>query len=185
MSESLDVDRRFERAVKVIMNQALVWPQSVTLENPIPEALWVENEAAFLHQGRGINAYIRGKVELSEVNFEPIILACSTMDTPICAIWDSHDPWWAESDTFLNISNERTDFVAADYLRALIPYQELSSKAVKNFEVPGANRVISISTELKECISNEGELCFIWHINALPQQRVGHEDRRVTISTQR
>ncbi|KAJ3578585.1 hypothetical protein NPX13_g1985 [Xylaria arbuscula] len=176
LAESCEVDKRFERAIKVELHQSLESPQSVTLKTPIPETLWVENEATFLHQGRGINAYIRGEVQISKLTFQDVIFACSTMDTPVCAIIDSHDHAWSEIDTFLTISNERADFVAADYLRAQVPHEELSSKAMKKIKIPGTESFMVISAELNEYTSDKVEMRFTWRINALLQQDVIEQD---------
>ncbi|KAI0908031.1 HET-domain-containing protein [Ustulina deusta] len=169
--QSLDVERRFERAIKVVMNQSLVWPLAITLETVAPQELWVETHATFLHQGRGINAYIRGKVRLSEETLQPIIIGCSTMGKPICAIWHSRDPVWGDVDNFLYVSNERADFVATDYMRIHFPSQEPSPKAIKNIEIPGTKSFISISAELKGHTSEGGQPLFTLHINALTQQQ--------------
>ncbi|KAI0965544.1 heterokaryon incompatibility protein-domain-containing protein [Xylaria arbuscula] len=167
--ESLDVERRFERGIKVILNTSLVWPQDITLEAFAPESLWLKNHATFLHQGRGINAYIRGRICLSETTFLPIVVACSTMDTPACAIWDSRDDLWSNIDHFLKISNEMSDFVAADYFRDFASLGR-SSSVRKYIEFQGMVRFICILAELKEHISETGQSLFTLHIEALTGQ---------------
>ncbi|RYC63731.1 hypothetical protein CHU98_g2471 [Xylaria longipes] len=55
--QSLEVERRFERAIKLEVIQTPDYPSILTLEDVSPEGLWVGHSAAsFMHQGQGINA---------------------------------------------------------------------------------------------------------------------------------
>ncbi|KAI0423890.1 heterokaryon incompatibility protein-domain-containing protein [Xylaria sp. FL1042] len=183
--ESLDVERRFECAISIELNESLVWPHAITLETFVPESLWVRNHACFLHQGRGINAYIRGRVRLSERIVQPIIIAFSTMSTPICTIWHPRDALWNSVDHFLNISNQRADFVAVDYLRVHFLSRELSLEARKDIEIQGTNSFISILAELKRHTSEEGQSLFTLHIKALTSQRAFKQIDSATIENPR
>ncbi|KAI1280225.1 heterokaryon incompatibility protein-domain-containing protein [Xylaria sp. FL0933] len=165
--ESLDIERRFERSIRVELNENLIRPQEVSLETFLPESLWVRNYASFLHQGRGINAYIRGRVRLSEDVVQPIIVACSTMNMPVCTIWHPRDALWHSVDHFLNISTQRADFVAVDYLRVHFSTQELSMRTRKDIRIQGTKSFVSISAELKEHLSEEGQPVFTLRLHAV------------------
>ncbi|KAJ2980033.1 hypothetical protein NUW58_g7052 [Xylaria curta] len=167
--ESLDVDRRFERAIKVELMQSPAYPEILTLEAVAPEGLWVEPRASFMHQGQGINAYVRCGVRLPDSSLRAIIVACSTMDTPVCAIWQPSDPLWLSVEQFLNNSNERADFIAADYLRFHFLSNDVdtfSSSAVKRLESQNMENVVSILAELEECTAEGGQLMFMLRIKA-------------------
>lgn len=183
--ESSLIDERLEGAIYVKLDQVLVWPQSVTLETAFPEALWIESEALFLHEGKGINAYIRGNVRLSESTVRPIIFACSTMEAPICAIWEPYDHLWSDVDTFLNFSNERADFLAVDYLRAQFSHGGLSSNATRNIPIQGTRSFIWISAELKEHVPDQGRRHFTWSISTLLQQQPPEGEHRLVTQWRR
>jgi hypothetical protein len=55
-----------------------------------PKALWDDNRELFLHQGQGINVYVKFTTNIPEPSYHgyhsSIIVACSTMGTPVCAI---------------------------------------------------------------------------------------------------
>ncbi|KAI0399456.1 heterokaryon incompatibility protein-domain-containing protein [Xylaria palmicola] len=162
--ESLEAERRFERSIKVELPVAST---VVTLDAALPQSLWIENRLSFLHQGRGINAYLRCSVHLADETVHPIIVACSTMGTPICTIWTPHDDSWSNIDHFLSNCNERADFIAADYLRAhFIRKLHLTamSSVTKNIGSPGVGEPISISVKLDECVGEEGLHQFILRI---------------------
>lgn len=166
-SESVDIARRFERSIRLEVGSSPSWPGAITMESVSPKGLWVENHASFLHQGRGINAYVRFKVRFPDGIIHPIIVACSTMGTPVCAIWHSHDPLFQAVDWFLKNCNERADFVATDYLRFHFLSREpdrYSSKALKYFQSPVTDVFTTISAELKEHRDEGGQLLFILHV---------------------
>ncbi|KAI1114020.1 heterokaryon incompatibility protein-domain-containing protein [Nemania sp. NC0429] len=166
-SDSIDVARRFERAIRLEVGRSPSWSGAITMESVAPKGLWVENHACFLHQGQGINAYVRFKVRLPDKTTRSIIVACSTMGEPVCAIWHSHDPLWNHVDHFLNNCNERADFVATDYLRFHFLGRDpnkYSSKAIQNFPSPGMEVFTTISAELKEHRNEGGQLEFILQI---------------------
>ncbi|KAI1192927.1 heterokaryon incompatibility protein-domain-containing protein [Nemania serpens] len=180
-SECVDIVRRFERAIRLEVGSSPNWPGAITMESVAPKGLWVENHASFLHQGRGINAYVRFKVRLPDEPIHQIIVSCSTMGTPVCAIWHSQDPLWEAVDQFLKNSNERADFVATDYLRFHFLSREpdkFSSKAIKSFQSPATDVITTISAELREHRDEEGLLIFILHV--LPGTRTSRQQDMIT-----
>ncbi|KAF2966381.1 hypothetical protein GQX73_g7178 [Xylaria multiplex] len=177
--ESLEVDRRFERAISVEVTQFPASPQIIALEAFAPEGLWVEQRASFMHQGQGINAYIRCRVRLPDKTLRPIIVACSTMDIPVCAIWHCFDPMWDNVEQFLNNANERADFIAADYLRFHFLSQEgygFSSSAIKHLQSQNMEKLVSVSAELEERTVERGQSRFIWRIKAWEHLEAGGMD---------
>ncbi|KAI1184382.1 heterokaryon incompatibility protein-domain-containing protein [Nemania serpens] len=180
-SESADVERRFERAIMLEVGRSPELPGAVIMESVAPKGLWVENNASFLHQGRGINVYVRFKVRLPDGTIQPIIVACSTMETPVCAIWHSRDRVWGAVERFLRNSNEMADFVATDYLRFHFLSREpdsYSSKAITYFESPVTDVVTTISAELKEYRDMGGQLKFLLHV--LPGIQTGRQQNMIT-----
>ncbi|KAI1146762.1 heterokaryon incompatibility protein-domain-containing protein [Nemania diffusa] len=166
ISESLDIERQFERAIRVELTKPPGWPGAIRIEAVAPEGLWVEKKSSFLHQGRGINAYVQCAVHLPDQTLLRIIVACSTMGDPVCNIWHPHDHMWHDIEYFLNNSNERADFVAVDYLRMhFLSHHTASSKATKYLGSQGTRNFISISAELKGHTNDEGHSLFILHIN--------------------
>ncbi|KAI0530430.1 heterokaryon incompatibility protein-domain-containing protein [Xylaria digitata] len=167
--ESLEVDQRFERAIRVEVTQFPAYPRIIAVEAFSPEGLWVEQRASFMHQGQGINAYIRCGVRLPDNTLRPIIVACSTMDVPVCAIWHYFDPLWGNIEQFLSNANERADFIAADYLRFHFLSQEshsFSSSAIKHLQSQNMEKLVSVSAELEERTAEGGQSMFILHIKA-------------------
>ncbi|KAI1126974.1 heterokaryon incompatibility protein-domain-containing protein [Nemania abortiva] len=178
-SDSAEIERRFDRAIRVELSKSLGRPGAFRLERVAPEGLWVENQASFLHQGRGINAYIQCGIRLSDHIDESIIVACSTMGDPVCAIWHSHDNVWGSVAYFLNNCNERADFVAVDYLRVHFLSREghFTSTATKRLDSQETGNSIFISAELKEDTDEGGRSQFILHIHAwAPHQADGEPD---------
>ncbi|KAI3325630.1 heterokaryon incompatibility protein-domain-containing protein [Xylariaceae sp. AK1471] len=164
--ESLVVKRRFEGAIKVELPKPLrplyatdghspntirkPLCSSYTIDGLAPSALWDETRALFLHQGQGINAYIHLTINLLNQAPVSIIVACSTMDTPVCAIWESSNPLMHDVHNFMKANTELADFVAADYLRLNFLCQENDP-----------NSFIPISAELKEQTIWNGQTRFV------------------------
>ncbi|KAI0096091.1 heterokaryon incompatibility protein-domain-containing protein [Nemania sp. FL0031] len=172
-SESANIERRFDRAIRVELVNSLGRPGVMRIERVAPEGLWVENHMSFLHQGRGINAYIRCEVRLSDQTLRPIIVACSTMGDPVCVIWHPRDWLWDTVVYFLDNCNERADFVAVDYLRVHFLSREDNdtSKATKHLESQEMENSISITAELKEDTDDEGAPRFVYKCVGTPPGR--------------
>ncbi|KAI1429066.1 heterokaryon incompatibility protein-domain-containing protein [Xylaria sp. FL1777] len=171
--ESHDIERRFERSIKVKLGRSRDSSLCITLDTFLPEGLWVENHKSFLHQGRGINAYIRSRVSLPNKTFKHIIVAFSTMDTPICTIFYDGDYLWSQINQFLDVSDDRADFVTIDKLRNTLSIHgySLSSRAKEIIKFPELNISIPVFAELKEYTSEGGQSRFTLQISVL--EKVG------------
>ncbi|KAI8627208.1 heterokaryon incompatibility protein-domain-containing protein [Xylariaceae sp. FL1651] len=149
LSDAHFVGQRFQRALKIE-------PSSMAKSSSglAPKALWDENRALFLNQGHGINAYLRLAFPVPGFHeHRLLIVACSTMDTPFCVIFQQTDPMWPQIHSFLETSHEMSDFVAVDYLRLSFSVQEwptLSSKASTCIQGTASLDYFNVSAELKE-----------------------------------
>ncbi|KAI1103404.1 HET-domain-containing protein [Jackrogersella minutella] len=147
--ESESLDRRFRDAICVNFTQAPC--QIIT---GMPKQLWDPNRSLFLNQGQGINVYLLLQFNLvnhPNASFQ-IIVACSTMDEPVCAIWAENHPLWEKILQFMNSAKELFDYVAADYLR--LHFLSLRSSIPSSFELckvrhPHMDMMINFEAELK------------------------------------
>ncbi|KAI1422638.1 heterokaryon incompatibility protein-domain-containing protein [Xylaria sp. FL1777] len=159
--ESARIDKRFEGAIYVRC------PETIRISGAAPGALWDQNRLLFLNQGQGINAYVRILLQenLGLSAAVTVIVACSTMERPICTIWDHHNPMYGRVQAFIK-SKVLADYVGADYLRLrLMAHQHAmaaTSKAVANIDSSSRNPV-SLQVELQEHVF-EGQRGFVLNI---------------------
>ncbi|RWA09760.1 hypothetical protein EKO27_g5350 [Xylaria grammica] len=160
--ESARISRRFEGAIYVRC------PESVRIAAAAPEALWDQNRLLFLNQGQGINTYIRlgFRARLGLKGHTAAIIACSTMERPVCAIWELSDPMFSRAQGFMQ-SKVLADYVAADYLRLRVLANQGSnsatSKAVAHIQDPSSATSISVHVELQEHVY-EGQRGFLLNV---------------------
>ncbi|KAI1378168.1 hypothetical protein F4677DRAFT_414581 [Hypoxylon crocopeplum] len=132
-AESHLIDDRFRWAIQT----DILW-DLCQVDAAAPEQLWDENRKLFLDQGQGINAYMLIRFRLPDHNYQdlPLLVACSTMDDPVCVILTEQHPLWQPVYAFMKSAKEVTDYVAADYLRLHFLSQETQpSSSVASCEV--------------------------------------------------
>ncbi|KAI1407931.1 HET-domain-containing protein [Hypoxylon sp. FL1857] len=96
-SESESIENRFRGAICVDFSRARCQIVSV-----MPLQLWDERRSLFLNVGEGINAYHLLRVQ--------ILVTCSTMFEPICAVWTEDHPFWNTLFQFMNGAKELSDY---------------------------------------------------------------------------
>ncbi|KAF2973082.1 hypothetical protein GQX73_g656 [Xylaria multiplex] len=147
--ESVRIARRFEGAICVRC------PDTARIAAAAPKELWDQNRLLFLNQGQGINAYIRlvFRPKLGLKGYTAAIIAVSTMERPVCAIWGLSDPMFNRAQGFMQ-SRVLADYVAADYLRLRMLGNQSSksttSRAVARILDPSSSTSISVQVELQE-----------------------------------
>ncbi|KAI1173343.1 heterokaryon incompatibility protein-domain-containing protein [Nemania sp. FL0916] len=179
-SESFDVERRSERAIVVKVSRPPEWAGAFTLDSAMPGGLWDRNRATFLHQGRGINAYIRCKVSFPDGTVQSVIVGCSTMAEPLCNIWHIRDPVWSIVDKFLSTANETADFLIQDHpVFSGLRWKHGKSPPGKItlFSNANAGDSVSISFTIKETTDRRGQLQFVLHISILEPYQADRIDR--------
>ncbi|TGJ81038.1 hypothetical protein E0Z10_g7717 [Xylaria hypoxylon] len=160
--ESARIGRRFEGAVYIRC------PETVRIAAAAPEALWDQNRLLFLNQGQGINTYIRlgFRSKLGLNSHSAAIIACSTMERPVCAIWELSNPMFSRAQGFMQ-SKVLADYVAADYMKLRVLGNQASnyatSKAVAQIRDPSTNTSVFVQVELQEHVF-EGQRGFVLNI---------------------
>ncbi|KAI0910753.1 heterokaryon incompatibility protein-domain-containing protein [Ustulina deusta] len=157
------IGRRFEGGVYVRH------PDTVRITATAPGALWDQSRSLFLNQGQGINAYVRlgfrERLGLKDQT-AAVIIACSTMERPVCTIWEKRNPMFSRAQGFMK-SKVLADYVAADYLRLRMIGNQgsnaVTSKAVAHIEDPSSAKTISVQVELQEHVF-EGQRGFVLNI---------------------
>ncbi|KAI0538283.1 hypothetical protein GGR58DRAFT_526553 [Xylaria digitata] len=147
--ESARIVRRFEGAI------CARCPETVRIAVAAPKELWDQNRLLFLNQGQGINAYIRlgFRAKLGLKGHTAAIVAVSTMERPVCAIWELSDPMFSCAQGFMQ-SKVLADYVTADYLRLRVLGNQSSksttSKAVAHILDPSLSTSVSVQVGLQE-----------------------------------
>lgn len=127
-AESQRLEQRFAGGIRVRTQSQI--------QKVAPVHLWDQTRRTFMHQGRGINAWVVIQLpnpapESSNGNGAPrptrAIVACSTMNyridqpgRPVCTIWIEGMGAWRNALGFLETRKEIADYVMADYLANLI-----------------------------------------------------------------
>ncbi|KAK8035467.1 hypothetical protein PG993_010462 [Apiospora rasikravindrae] len=132
-AESQRLERRFAGGIRVRTRSQI--------QKVAPIHLWDQTRRTFMHQGRGINAWVvihlpdptpkpnrsDSKVEAVRKGPARAIVACSTMGyevgepgQPVCTIWIEGQGAWRNALGFLETRTEIADYVAADYLTNLV-----------------------------------------------------------------
>ncbi|KAI1311431.1 heterokaryon incompatibility protein-domain-containing protein [Xylaria venustula] len=140
------IDRRFEESIYVRYPR-----EEVYIIATAPDALWDPTRSLFLSQGQGINAYIRlgFHADSGLKSATPMIIALSTMELPVCAIWEHTNPLFGRVQGYMR-SKVLADFVAADYLRIRILGNNAATwKAVAHVDTVSGSP-FSIQAELRE-----------------------------------
>ncbi|KAK7995873.1 hypothetical protein PG991_015340 [Apiospora marii] len=132
-AESQRLEQRFAGGIRVRTRSQI--------QKVAPVHLWDQTRRTFMHQGRGINAWVVIQLpspapESSNGSGPPkkaqqiptrAIVACSTMGyeldqpgRPVCTIWVEGQGPWRNALGFLETRKEIADYVMADYLVNLI-----------------------------------------------------------------
>ncbi|KAK7967654.1 uncharacterized protein PG986_001931 [Apiospora aurea] len=132
-AESQRLERRFFGGIRVLTRSQI--------QKVAPIHLWDQTRRTFMHQGRGINAWVvihlpdpTPKSNSSGIKTEVVrkgparaIVACSTMGfevgepgSPVLTIWIEGQGAWRNALGFLETRTEIADYVAADYLTNLV-----------------------------------------------------------------
>ncbi|KAI0523802.1 heterokaryon incompatibility protein-domain-containing protein [Xylaria bambusicola] len=162
------INRCFEGAVCVR------FPETLRIRTTAPEALWDQNRSLFFNHGQGINGYIHLQLdESSERDFRRgFIVAYSTMERPLCVIWQQYDHAFSRVQGFMK-SKVLADYVAADYLRLRFGSQysdAATSRASTLIVDPSSSMFISILVELQEH-EYQGQRGFVLNIHLSRGQR--------------
>ncbi|KAI1139396.1 HET-domain-containing protein [Hypoxylon sp. FL0543] len=158
-SESEKIEKRFRGAICVDFSQV-----SCEIVAIMPPQLWDEKRRLFLNMGEGINAYLRLRFYLWDspgISF-PLLVTCSTMFEPGCAIWTEDHPFWDDLLLFTNVAKELTDYVAADYLRGQILSwggSQLSSTDACKLKHPQFRSMVYIQVAIRPHVA-ESQPCF-------------------------
>ncbi|KAK8136004.1 heterokaryon incompatibility protein-domain-containing protein [Apiospora sp. TS-2023a] len=132
--ESQRLEQRFAGGIRVRTRSQI--------QKVAPVHLWDQTRRTFMHQGRGINAWVVVQLpnpasESSSSSGAPkgaqsrpptrAIVACSTMGyevdqpgRPVCTIWIEGQGAWRHALGFLETRKEIADYVMADYLANLV-----------------------------------------------------------------
>ncbi|EON68918.1 hypothetical protein W97_08176 [Coniosporium apollinis CBS 100218] len=161
LAESLSLNSQYRHAIRF---------RNVTGENYClrgmiqPEDLWDSKRMLFLDQGSGLNAFVVLKYPMSKVHqvcdFQ-VVIACSTMDAPMCVIWSEQDKTqWNKVLHHMQTSREITDYVAYDYLQRYFgEFAPRRTQSTCYFQDPNSGRKAAVEARLK-VDKFEGMECF-------------------------
>ncbi|KAI0838505.1 HET-domain-containing protein [Hypoxylon sp. FL0890] len=157
--ESESIEKRFRGAICIDFAQ--VPCQIVAV---MPPQLWDEKRHLFLNLGEGINAYILLRIHftINPDSSAQLLVTCSTMFEPVCAIWTEDHPFWDRLFQFMNVAKELSDYVAADYLRGemlSLGVSRLSSTDVCKVKHPQLDSIIDFQVAMKPHLA-ESQPCF-------------------------
>ncbi|RDW91791.1 hypothetical protein BP5796_01185 [Coleophoma crateriformis] len=150
-SESVDLEKRFTNAIHVPQIQSFF-----RIQHAAPDHLWDPLRGMFLHQGMGINAYLRliFHPQYGKYDGFQVIIACSTMaHKPVCTLWMEGVDQWHNVRHFLENRKEVSDYVAVDYLSGFVggDTSVLSSSASTKFQDPATNNTVILTVNVKDC----------------------------------
>ncbi|KAI1338604.1 heterokaryon incompatibility protein-domain-containing protein [Xylariaceae sp. FL0016] len=162
--QSLLIGKRFEKSLAIER-----WNSSVQIVGLAPKQLWDGNWRVFLHHGQGINAYLMLQCPPMNGGHQgfSLIVACSTMNDPICAIWHDAHPLWSDVMNYIKKARQVSDYVAADYLTIhFLQYEDYrpSSKCVTRFTSRPHGIEIEAIVEIRPHV-NHGQQGYMLHLD--------------------
>ncbi|KAH8646210.1 hypothetical protein BX600DRAFT_477281 [Xylariales sp. PMI_506] len=147
-AESVKLEQRFANSIHVRWRDV-----DAQILHGQPAHLWDSVRGLFLNQGRGINAYLLLRFPPLAPGWDKfkVVVACSTMDQPVCTIWTETDRQWPGVLNFIETRNEVADYVAVDYLSSFVGgnssvLTEWASHAIRDPNT-GMGAVVTVTLE--------------------------------------
>lgn len=124
-----------------------------SFDNVQPEDLWDTKMVLFLDPGSGLNTLtvlkFPGSISQKIREFR-VVIACSTMGTPLCAIWSEQDTSvWNDILRYMQRMREISDYTTFDYLRDRFgKHMVENTSSICRFRDPDSNKEAVVEVKL-------------------------------------